>query len=325
MGWERKRGKLHELNRLLRGATDTTFIAVDGDRRGARRTCATSSRSMPIRGCRATRCARLVGKMAHPLNRPRFDPPTRPRRRGLWRPAAARHAVAAGRARRLAVPARLLQHQRHRSLRRRGLRRLSGPVRRRLLHRQGHLRRRCLRGGARRPRAREHAAQPRPVRGHVRARRPGVRRRGGRGISRRATTSPRARQHRWARGDWQLLPWMLGLATAMRGAQSGGASRASAAGRCSTICGARCRRRPASLALLAGWTLPLPRRAGLDGLRPGRRSRCRRCCRSLGAVAAAPRRHHAAQPLRARSARISCSALRADRACSSRSSRIRPG
>ena len=31
MGWERKRGKLHELNRLLRGATDTTFLsAVDG-------------------------------------------------------------------------------------------------------------------------------------------------------------------------------------------------------------------------------------------------------------------------------------------------------
>src|SRR5205823_8908603 len=28
MGWERKRGKLHELNRLLRGATDTTFLAV---------------------------------------------------------------------------------------------------------------------------------------------------------------------------------------------------------------------------------------------------------------------------------------------------------
>ena len=30
MGWERKRGKLHELNRLLRGATDTTFCAVGG-------------------------------------------------------------------------------------------------------------------------------------------------------------------------------------------------------------------------------------------------------------------------------------------------------
>jgi cyclic beta-1,2-glucan synthetase len=28
MGWERKRGKLHELNQLLRGAADTTFIAA---------------------------------------------------------------------------------------------------------------------------------------------------------------------------------------------------------------------------------------------------------------------------------------------------------
>ena len=26
MGWERKRGKLHEFNRLLRGATDTSFM-----------------------------------------------------------------------------------------------------------------------------------------------------------------------------------------------------------------------------------------------------------------------------------------------------------
>ena len=30
MGWERKRGKLHELNRLLRGATDTTFMSLAG-------------------------------------------------------------------------------------------------------------------------------------------------------------------------------------------------------------------------------------------------------------------------------------------------------
>ena len=30
IGWERKRGKLHELNRLLRGESDTTFIAIDG-------------------------------------------------------------------------------------------------------------------------------------------------------------------------------------------------------------------------------------------------------------------------------------------------------
>jgi cyclic beta-1,2-glucan synthetase len=69
MGWERKRGKLHELNRLLRGATDTTFIipamppadtryvvTLDADTRLPRDTV-----------------RRLIGKMAHPLNRPRFD------------------------------------------------------------------------------------------------------------------------------------------------------------------------------------------------------------------------------------------------------------
>ena len=73
IGWERKRGKLHELNRLLRGATDTTFMAIagqppatpsgvryvitlDGDTRLPRETV-----------------RRLIGKMAHPLNLPRFD------------------------------------------------------------------------------------------------------------------------------------------------------------------------------------------------------------------------------------------------------------
>jgi cyclic beta-1,2-glucan synthetase len=68
IGWERKRGKLHELNRLLRGAVDTTFIkpavpagvryviTLDADTR------------MPREAAR-----RLIGKMAHPLNRPRLD------------------------------------------------------------------------------------------------------------------------------------------------------------------------------------------------------------------------------------------------------------
>ena len=38
IGWERKRGKLHELNRLLRGATDTNFLNLDGQPpQGARR------------------------------------------------------------------------------------------------------------------------------------------------------------------------------------------------------------------------------------------------------------------------------------------------
>ena len=74
MGWERKRGKLHELNRLLRGAVDTTFLAVDGrppsPPAGVRYviTLDTDTR-MPIGAAK-----RLIGKIAHPLNRPRFDP-----------------------------------------------------------------------------------------------------------------------------------------------------------------------------------------------------------------------------------------------------------
>jgi cyclic beta-1,2-glucan glucanotransferase len=81
IGWERKRGKLHELNRLLRGATDTTFIAVGGlpntpppaPPAGVRYVITLDSDTrMPRETAR-----RLVGKMAHPLNRPRFDPGTR--------------------------------------------------------------------------------------------------------------------------------------------------------------------------------------------------------------------------------------------------------
>ncbi|MGB8182903.1 MAG: glucoamylase family protein, partial [Stellaceae bacterium] len=72
IGWERKRGKLHELNRLLRGATDTTFLNVDGKPAvlPAFRYVITldADTRMPIGAAK-----RLIGKMAHPLNRPRFD------------------------------------------------------------------------------------------------------------------------------------------------------------------------------------------------------------------------------------------------------------
>ncbi|WP_124084026.1 GH36-type glycosyl hydrolase domain-containing protein [Burkholderia gladioli] len=74
MGWERKRGKLHELNRLLRGAPDTSFLASHG-----RPPSVPSDVRYVItldadtRLLRDTVC-RLIGKMAHPLNRPVFDP-----------------------------------------------------------------------------------------------------------------------------------------------------------------------------------------------------------------------------------------------------------
>lgn len=74
MGWERKRGKLHELNRLLRGAADTTFVAHD---KGAINVppgirfviTLDADTRLPRDAAR-----RLIGKMAHALNRPRFDP-----------------------------------------------------------------------------------------------------------------------------------------------------------------------------------------------------------------------------------------------------------
>ncbi len=74
IGWERKRGKLNELNRLLRGAGDTTYIAVDGRAptvpAGIRYVITLDADTrLPIGAAR-----RLVGKIAHPLVRPRFDP-----------------------------------------------------------------------------------------------------------------------------------------------------------------------------------------------------------------------------------------------------------
>ncbi len=70
IGWERKRGKLHEFNRLLRGATDTTFLA-DGVKLPAdvRYVITLDADTRLPRGT----AKRLIGKIAHPLNRPRFD------------------------------------------------------------------------------------------------------------------------------------------------------------------------------------------------------------------------------------------------------------
>ena len=77
IGWERKRGKLHELNRLLRGATDTTFLTVGGRPlvipQGIRYVITLDADTRLPRGV----ARRLVGKMAHPLNRPQLDPRTR--------------------------------------------------------------------------------------------------------------------------------------------------------------------------------------------------------------------------------------------------------
>jgi cyclic beta-1,2-glucan synthetase len=75
MGWERKRGKLHEFNRLLRGAQGTSYVPRPGE----------SILRTPVSGVRFvvtldadTRLPmdsvrQLVGTAAHPLNAARFD------------------------------------------------------------------------------------------------------------------------------------------------------------------------------------------------------------------------------------------------------------
>ncbi len=73
MGWERKRGKLEELNRLLRGASDTTFSLVTAppELLASVRYVITldADTELPREVAR-----RLVGAMAHPENRPVLDP-----------------------------------------------------------------------------------------------------------------------------------------------------------------------------------------------------------------------------------------------------------
>lgn len=75
MGWERKRGKLDELNRLLRGDTTTSYVRHVGDPQGLLgiRFVITldSDTQLPMGAAH-----RLVGALAHPLNRAELDPAT---------------------------------------------------------------------------------------------------------------------------------------------------------------------------------------------------------------------------------------------------------
>ncbi len=72
MGWERKRGKLMEFNHLLQGATGTSFVVQEGrlDRLSGTRYVITldTDTSLPRDSAR-----RLIGALAHPLNRAEFD------------------------------------------------------------------------------------------------------------------------------------------------------------------------------------------------------------------------------------------------------------
>ena len=72
IGWERKRGKLHELNRLIRGANDTSFVVATADKgllAKIRYVITLDSDTHLPRDI----ASRLIGTALHPLNRARFD------------------------------------------------------------------------------------------------------------------------------------------------------------------------------------------------------------------------------------------------------------
>jgi cyclic beta-1,2-glucan synthetase len=72
MGWERKRGKLAEFNRFLRGGSSSAFPVIAGDASklaGTRYVITLDSDTVLPRGA----AAQLVGTMAHPLNQAEYD------------------------------------------------------------------------------------------------------------------------------------------------------------------------------------------------------------------------------------------------------------
>ena len=70
MGWERKRGKLHELNLLLRGDADTTFLPLDTPLPAdVVHVLTLDADTRMLRDA----AAKMAGKLAHPLNRPVID------------------------------------------------------------------------------------------------------------------------------------------------------------------------------------------------------------------------------------------------------------
>ncbi len=75
MGWERKRGKIEELNHLILGKEPTSFIVQEGAQQVLpyiRFVITLDADTVMPRG----NARRLIGCLAHPLNRPQFDPQT---------------------------------------------------------------------------------------------------------------------------------------------------------------------------------------------------------------------------------------------------------
>ncbi len=76
IGWERKRGKIHEFNRLLRGVNGTSYTVATAPAellKTIHYVITLDSDTQLPRGA----AHKLLGTILHPLNRPRLDPETR--------------------------------------------------------------------------------------------------------------------------------------------------------------------------------------------------------------------------------------------------------
>ena len=227
MGWERKRGKLHELNLLLRGDTDTTFLPPDAPLPEDVVYVMTLDADTRMMRDAVDRAGRQALPSAQPSGHRCRD---RRGRRRLFDPAAARHAVADDRRRGVVPPARLLGQPRHRPLCLRRLRPLPGRVRRGLLHRQGPLSHRRLGGGAEGPHPGKRGAQPRSAR-----RRAGALRRWSPTSKWSRTIRPAIRSTRRASIAGRAATGSCCASSSIRSP----ACRRCRAGRWSTICAAR--------------------------------------------------------------------------------------
>jgi cyclic beta-1,2-glucan synthetase len=256
IGWERKRGKLTELNRLLRGATDTTFMACGPIPTGVRYVITLDA---DTRLPRET-VGRLVGKMAHPLNHPRMDE-RRGRVVGGYAVLQPRVTPSLPVGRQGSVFLRVFSgaigidpyaaavSDVYQDLFGEGSYTGKGiydvdafeaalrgrvPDSTLLSHDlfEGHFARAGLASDV-------EVVEDFPVRYDVAAQ----------------------RHHRWARGDWQLLPWMIG--NGPRGADVGHRGGVSAIGRWKMLDNLRRTLSAPSLvlALLVGWTLPMEQAA----------------------------------------------------------------
>ena len=95
MAWERKRGKLLEFNRLLRGCRDTSYVVHNGDVSSLPRIRYVITLDADTQMPRET-AHRLIGTLAHPLNEPHFDLQQGRVVGRLRHPATARHHHLAG-------------------------------------------------------------------------------------------------------------------------------------------------------------------------------------------------------------------------------------